>query len=426
MRETSKSAVCPGLLSPVFVPACLGAFVLLRLMIILFVPIEQYSDELWYYNEGVNIASGWGYSEHGIPTAYWPPGWPGFLGVLFSLFGPSPFVGQVANLVFAVITFLLVLRLGSTLYGDKQVGRLAVLILTIYPNQIGYIPTLSTEVFYTALLFFAIFVVICGHRWTRFVLSGVLFGVATLTKAQTLLIPAILFAGWWLSVKGTTRLAPYVGRAVVVYATMAIVIAPWAARNYIVFGEFVPISTNGGATLLTGNNPSAGGDYTADDALVRQVPHDVAGQVANDRMATAVALKWIHDNPAVFLTLIPKKVWRLWAPDGESEWSYQAGFKDYEHYWIVFRTARIINQIYYVILIVFFVISSVYYIRQHRAISPYAATGYILAAYFTAISIVFSGQSRFHFPLMPWVAMCAAWAMIQLARTSDAAERAVA
>ncbi|MEP6878259.1 MAG: hypothetical protein ABI865_05375, partial [Nitrosospira sp.] len=31
--------------------------------------------------------------------------------------------------------------------------------------------------------------------------------------------------------------------------------------------------------------------------------------------------------------------------------------------------------------------------------------------YLTAISIVFSGQPRFHFPVMPWVIMYAAWSV---------------
>ena len=415
MQQANKSSLCSALLSPYFVPLCFVLYILLRGGIILFVPLDQYSDDLWYYQMGARLASGQGYSEQGIATAYWPPGWPGCLGLLFWLFGPASFVGQIANLGFAAITFLLVLNLGCVLFADKVVGRLTGLILTIYPNQIGYIPTLASEVFYTALLLLAIFLVIHGDRLTRLLLSGLVFGIATLTKAQTLFIPAVLFAVWWLSASERVRLFSYIGRAAAVYAAMAVVILPWTARNYVVFGQFVLISTNGGKTLLTGNNPSARGDYTENDQLARQVPNDVARQVANDRLATSLALEWIYDNPVAFVTLIPRKVWRLWAPDGESEWSYQAGFKNYEEYWVFFRAMRVVNQIYYVSLIMFSVISFVYFVRQPRPISPYAATGYILAGYFTAISIVFSGQSRFHFPLIPWLAMYSAWTITQWA-----------
>jgi hypothetical protein len=396
---------------------------LIRLAVILLVPIGQFFDNLWYYNRAVAIASGQGYSQAGIPTAYWPPGWPGFLGLLFWLFRPWPLIGQIANLGFAAITFVLALSLGFALFGDRRVGRLTALILIPYPNQIGYVPILGTEVFYTALLLLAVFITIRGAETARLMLSGVLFGIATLTKTQTLLIPAVLLTVWWLLGKERMRLLSILGKVAVVYAAMAVVILPWTARNYMVFGEFVFVSTNGGGTLLSGNNPTAAGDYTENDALVKRVPNDVAGQVANDRFATSMALKWIGDNPLAVLALVPKKVWRLWAPDGEAEWAFQAGYKHYEDYWALFRAFRVANQIYYLSLILLVMLSIFYFIKQRHVVSPYAAAGYILVAYFTVISIVFSGQSRFHYPLMPWVAMYAAWTITQWANGRGASAR---
>jgi hypothetical protein len=421
MRQANESAFWSALSSPYFLPVCFAVYLAIRWAVIILLPIDQFSDSLWYYARAVDLAAGRGYSEGGIVTAYWPPGWPGFLGLMFWLFGSSPLVGQMVNLTLATVTFPLALSVGSTMLGDKMAGRLTVLILTVYPNQIGYVPSMATEVLYTALLLLAVWIAIRDQRSGSLIFSGIVFGVATLTKAQTLFIPAVLFAVWWLASGERGRLLSSIGRAAVVYAAMAIVILPWTARNYIVFGEFVLISTNGGGTLLSGNNPSANGDYADNDALVKQVPNDVAGQVANDRLATSLAMRWIHDNPVGFAILIPKKIWRLWAPDGESEWAYQAGFKAYDDYWMVFRAVRGLNQLYYSCLLVLFGLSVVYFIRQRHALSRYAGTGYALAAYFTAISIVFSGQSRFHFPLMPWVAMYAAWTITQWARRSERA-----
>jgi len=230
-----------------------------------------------------------------------------------------------------------------------------------------------------------------------------------LTKAQTLFIPALLVGAWWVVARQRGRLFSYVARVAIPYAGMAVVILPWTVRNYMAFNDFVFISTNGRATLLTGNNPSASGGYNEKDALVKQVPHDVAGQVANDRLAGALAIRWIRDNPVAFAALVPRKIWRLWAPDGEAEWSYEAGFKGYDNYSWLFRILRDFNQAYYIFLLVFFALSAVCFLRRWDALSPYAVTGFVLAAYFTLISVVFSGQSRFHFPLMPWVAMYTAW-----------------
>jgi hypothetical protein len=425
MRPANQTVLWSVLLDPYFVPVCFTLYISLRAALMFVLPIDQYSDSLWYYARGLTIASGKGYSEGGIATAYWPPGWPGFLGLVFWLFGPSAVVGKMANLALAAMIFPIALGLGSAIFADRLVGRLTVLMLTIYPNQIGYVPVLATEVFYTALLLLAIFLLVRSHSLLSLVLSGIVFGIATLTKAQTLFIPAMLFAVWWVIAGNRLHLFPWIVRAAILYTAMIVVIAPWTVRNYMIFGEFVLISTNGGGTLLSGNNPSASGDYTENDALVKQVPNDVAGQIANDRLATSLALKWIRENPIDFAILIPKKVWRLWAPDGESEWSYQAGYKWYDEYWMFFRAARVLNQVYYTFLIGLLILSIVYFMRQHRMMSPYSVTGYTLIAYFTAISIVFSGQSRFHFPLMPWVAMYAAWTITQWADRDEPARRTV-
>src|SRR5206468_12248604 len=138
-----------------------------------------------------------------------------------------------------------------------------------------YVPILATEIFYTALLLLAVPLAVRAQTFARLLLAGVVFGIATLTKAQTLFLPAVLFAGWWLFAGSRPHLGSWIGRAAVIYATMAMVILPWTVRNYLIFGEFVLISTNGGGTLLSGNNPSAWGDYTEQDALVQQVPNDV-------------------------------------------------------------------------------------------------------------------------------------------------------
>jgi Dolichyl-phosphate-mannose-protein mannosyltransferase len=420
MLQSIRPVVISIISSLYFVPICFTVYLSLRIAVIS-IPIDLHSDALWYYERAVALASGEGYSMRGFLTAYWPVGWPGFLGLLFWLFGASPFVGVLANLIFTVMMFGLVLCLASTIFTEKLIGRAAVAILSIYPNQIAYISGLETEIFYTTLLLIAILLYVWSHRLMGTILCGFLFGIATLTKPQTIFVPIALFVGWWLLDRGRGLLALYLRDAAAVYVAMAVVILPWTARNYLVFGEFVLVSTNGGATLLTGNNPSAWGDYTENDALVRQAPFDLQRQVDSDRLATSLALRWIHDNPVSFAILIPRKIWRLWAPDGEAEWGYQAGFKYYDKYWLVFRAIRVLNQLYYIVMMALFVVSIHFYVRQHKEISPFIATGYILVTYFTMISIVFSGQSRFHFPLMPWIAMYAAWTIIQWAGRGEVA-----
>jgi len=57
-----------------FVPGCMAAGVLLRLLWIWLVRADQVSDFAWYYQRAMDIAAGRGYSANGIRTAYWPAG----------------------------------------------------------------------------------------------------------------------------------------------------------------------------------------------------------------------------------------------------------------------------------------------------------------------------------------------------------------
>ncbi|MFL5283237.1 MAG: hypothetical protein ACJ8AW_20165 [Rhodopila sp.] len=179
------------LLAPTFWPVCFGCYMALRIATLFIQPLEQSSDFLWYYQRAMEIASGAGYADGGVLTAFWPVGWPGFLGILFTLAGPSALSGQIANLIFSMGVFVLTAMLGSAIFRDQLVGRVAVLILTFYPNQIGYVPLLSTEVFYQFLLLLIVFLLIQDRLLTT-LLAGILFGMASLTKTQTLLIPLLI------------------------------------------------------------------------------------------------------------------------------------------------------------------------------------------------------------------------------------------
>jgi hypothetical protein len=398
--------------SPWFVPAAFVLYLGLRLSLLLCVPIAQHSDEAWYVGRAIDIAAGRGYSEGGIPTAYWPVGWPGFLGLVFWVSHPSPFVGQLVNLACSVAIFGLTLRLGARLFGEPRVGRLAVLMLALYPNQIAYVPILGTEMFYAALVLLAVDLLV-GGGIGRGMAAGLVFGVASLTKAQTVLLPAFVFALWWLAAQPRPALGRSLARAGLVYLAMAAVILPWTARNYRELHAFVPISTNGGPTLLGGNNPSANGGDAENDPLMRRLPHAVADQVAADREARALAFAWIREHPVQWLVSLPKKIWWLWAPDGEGEWAYEAGYPRYDTYRLLFRAVRILNQAYYAGLLVLFLISIRLWAGDRQHLPAEFTTGYALVLFTTVISLIFSGQSRFHFAVMPWIAMYAAWSLLR-------------
>jgi hypothetical protein len=111
---------------------------------------------------------------------------------------------------------------------------------------------------------------------------------------------------------------------------------------------------------------------------------------------------------------MPKKILRLWMRDGEAEWSYERGYPHYDATATAFRTVRVLNQAYYTFLLVCAALYLWQFMRRPERLCSWIMSGWVLVAYFTAISMVFSGQSRFHFALMPWIAMYAAGALVRL------------
>ena len=410
--------------SAYFLPACFALFIGLRASLILLVPLEMSSDAAWYLSRASGIAAGAGYTEGGYPTAYWPVGYPGFLGVLFYLFGQGALVGQIANVLMAAGIFFLQLELTRRIFHSEAAARLGVFLLAIYPNNIAYTSFILTEIYFTFLLLLGVYLYIAARGWIGIFFSGLVFGLATLTKPQIIFFPLILIVFQLISLQGWTNAKDVAVKGLAIYLVILAVLVPWAVRNTQVFGQLVLISTNGGATLLTGNNPSADGGFVENDPLVAQRNFSVPGQVESDRRARQLALEWIRDNPARFMQLIPLKIWHLWAKNGEAEWAYQMGYPHYEQNWQIFRTVRWINQIFYTLLLAGALASAVLLvlIKKGRANGPAGAwpwvlAGYCLVIYLTLISAVFSGQPRFHFPAMPWVIMYAAWAVVILSKS---------
>jgi hypothetical protein len=272
-------------------------------------------------------------------------------------------------------------------------------------------------VFYTTLLLTGCWLLIVWRTALGLVFAGLVFGVATLVKAQSLVvIPLILGIAVLREPVNLRQIGIDIGKCVTVSLTAALVIFPWSYRNYRVFGEWVLVSTNGGLVMLSGNNPSARGDYTYDDPLVTSIARSVATQVAVDKEARQRAMSWIKDNPSHFIALLPLKLFRLWAPNGESEWAFQAGVKKYDAYAFWFRVIRYINQAYYICLLLGFAwVGFLLFSGKAKISSAYIdwwALPYAIALYPTVLAVIFFGHSRYHYLVMPFVTMCCGWFLV--------------
>jgi 4-amino-4-deoxy-L-arabinose transferase-like glycosyltransferase len=390
--------------------ACFLLFLLPRALILL-IPLQPESDAGWYFDRARELAAGLGYQDGGVPTTFWPVGYPIFLAGFFILFGPHLLVAQLVNLALSCGIFVLVLHLARRIFACEPGARIAGLLLAVYPNQIGYTGVLFSEMLVTCLMLAVIALMLRADGAGRFLLVGLLMGAASMVKVQQLLLPGLLMLIWLAARWGQPALLRRGALFAACFAAgMAVVVLPWVARNVAVFGEPV-LFTGGGGSFYEGANPDADGGRNAQVSarLTREVGFTIADQVAAERRAWAAALAWVRENPGRWLMLAPGKAWHLWKLDGEAEWWFQLGYPGYERHVLVFRAARIVNQAFYAGILALSALALIAILRERPLAAPWRLVGYGVALYITAICMVFTGQPRYHFPAMPLLIVTAGW-----------------
>ena len=225
---------------------------------------ELTQDRDAYLGLAESVANGRGYSSPGTtqPTAYRPPLYPLLLAV-----GMGEHIAvwvAVINLLSGAtavaVTFHLGRQLGLSDFHAITAAGLTALdpLLVRYASQpmTESICTLLVTAWLLQLLTWLDQPTILRGGW-----CGVLFGLCALCR-PTVWSTAVLLAVWlcwryWCTTSdGSTADGPSWKPRLAVCAGVALVVAPWGARNALVFGRPILTTTHGGYTLLLGNNPS--------------------------------------------------------------------------------------------------------------------------------------------------------------------------
>jgi 4-amino-4-deoxy-L-arabinose transferase-like glycosyltransferase len=402
---------------PWVVPALFALAFGLRALLIILLPQVPYSDGAFYFGRALGLASGEGYSEAGHPTAYWPIGYPAMLAGTMLVFGKSLLGPMLLNLASAMAILWMVLDLGRRL-GGELAGRTAALLYALYPAHIAYTGAVMSETSYTAVAMAGFLALVAGRRdWRGLLAAGLLFGLATLMRPQTMLFPAgaiiaLLIVcrdfGWRDAARAL----------LIVHLVLFATVLPWSLRNQRVMGEFVLVSTNGGSSLLTGANDGATGDhYDWENGplwAASGIPHDqkIVRQVELDHRFGAMARDWIRAHPGRYLALGPKKLALLWRKDSDGFWMLQNAYPGKIG---ALRAAQWLNQVYFMALLA---LAAFAFWRAIRAVLGGRAEeerglGLLLCMplFVSLLGFFFTGQVRYHYPAMPFVIVAAGWTL---------------
>jgi hypothetical protein len=411
--------------------------------------VHPVSDAEWYVERGMGIAGGEGYVIDGTPTAYWPVGYPAFLGGIFSISGGSLMAATIANLILALGALYLSYRIARRLFDSERIGLITLALLAIHPNHIAYTSLMMSEILFLFLLMLGVALQLeSAGRIGRMAMAGVVYGAAVLVKPQAIFVPAICWLAIAIGTHGRTALREWRswGRLGMIYMLAALVVIPWTLRNHALFGHHGIISTNDGINLLIGNHPRASGAYPEEEVLNRLIGRIILKHITKDREswsspdsvlnehemnveARKLAIEYIAGNPLDAIAILPRKLWYLYRADVEGFTLNARGLPidRRENAGKMLDAMKIGSQIWWVL---FLGAAGAYIIARLRRgakaflLSP-SALGLWIVIYFTAIPLIYFGDGRFHFPAIPWLAMFAAgFVAMMMERRRDAEDRA--
>ncbi len=204
-----------------------------------------------------NLVAGHGYRFYPetAPTLMREPGYPILLAALTLAFGPSITVIKLTNVVMVVATAWLVTRLGRRVSTNPLMVYGAPLLFLLHPGVIIAESRGSVESLFTLLVVFFLFTfyeALDSGRWWNYVLSGLALGLAVSVRSVVMLFP--LFWAIYL-VAFDRRRMPAVTicrNTALIFVAMFTVLSPWIIRNYALTKRFVPTASVLGVSAHAG------------------------------------------------------------------------------------------------------------------------------------------------------------------------------
>jgi 4-amino-4-deoxy-L-arabinose transferase-like glycosyltransferase len=388
----------------------LGLF--LRVLWAIAVPVDPVSDSYAYDTFARNLATGQGYGwKNNEPTAYWPVGTSAVYAIFYWILGHTYWPIVVFNLLLAVISIGGCIYLAE-LWFNRQIAIVTGLLLALWPSQIQFTTVLASELLFNALIVVALALWFSENLSlrSRVIWVGIVLAAASYVRPIALLMPILFLL--WRYIK-TQELFKTVTATLVMLVLMAGLIAPWSIRNTLEFGQFVTISTNGGANLWMGNNPASTGGYM-------DLPSEVNGmnEAQRDKYLKALATAHIKEKPLLFVFRTIKRTIDTHSRESIGvAWNEKGLIARYGN-WIL-TPLKVINQIYWMAMLGLGLIGIVLMGHQYGWLTMLTSPMVLLWGYFAAVHAVIVAQDRYHFPSIPMIAILAASTVVYWFNRND-------
>jgi len=336
------------------------------------------------------------------------PLYPLFLALFAGLNEPGILVARLAQALLGAATAWIGYAVANRAF-DRRAGLVAGALLCIDPFAVFFANLLLTEVLFS---FLAVGLTACTwlliSRAARPARAAAL-GVATLGAAALMTRPSA--AGWivlvWVVLWLFDAQRPRATRRLILYvAVLAVSLLPWGLRNRLVIGAPAWLSTNGGVTLYDAQGPQA--DGSSNQSFLKELP-ELAGldELERDRKLRHLALAQMRKDPAHVARLAWTKFLRTWSLRPNVS-AYRGG---------VTGLASVAFTAGVLLLALAGIVRT--FIRRNTPAAEWRSRRrlhlllWLPVIYFTLLHCVFVGSLRYRVPLMPFVEIVAATALVQ-------------
>lgn len=378
-------------------------------------------DEVEYATYARNLAT------RGVFEAPWiagpdlkahrTPVFPGFLALNHLMAGERGFVLSSKRLnvlvgsCVPVLVFLCVeLLIGVDTSRKRRAAFVCGVLSAGYPYLILFGLLIMSDLLFTvlALLMSYLLLWLAKHPVTMLALvgTGLVGGLATLTRPGFALFPLVACVLLYFRLAAGNAPGKRAAWVAVIMAAYAVTLSPWLVRNYMEFGRFPVLSTNGAEPLWIGNHPESRGyllSPASTEAEQRDWNHalETPNELERDERFRDMALQYVREDPVKYLMLSFAKAAYLWNVE-TAEIRLLTAVGRFEPVGPAGQAmATILLSAPFPLLTLVF-LGALFFGRP--ADGRYLLIGFI--AYSTFLSMVFFGASRFHLPFVPQLIIC--------------------
>ena len=293
--------------------AVLTVALLARLIVVALAPREiPWIDGRQYDEIARSLYQHHGY---GMQTGR-PPGYPTLIAAIYGLLGPDLVRLRIVEALLGTLSVGVLGAVGASLFGGPA-GLLAAGMAAANPVLVLLPSTQYSEntlVLLITLGFAAAFAAWRRGGLARWALAGALFGLALLTRPNTVTLLPGLALGLALALRRERR--HWVLPLLTAGVAALLVISPWVIRNQRVHHRWYFVATGGGRQFWYGNNPATTGATNSVTPFTPGLLSELVllpDEVVRERLLYQRGMEFVRQHPGRATWLYAVKLGNLFA-----------------------------------------------------------------------------------------------------------------